>query len=276
MFTLNCRGRLWELKQPVVMGIINCTPDSFYAGSRAEGIEGIIQAAGQMITEGAAILDIGGQSTRPGSERIDADEEISRVIPGIVAIRKAFPDILISIDTYYSDVAEAAVEAGASMVNDITAGLADLQMMEKVSGWNVPYIMMHTPGNPDAMHTHIKYQNISLDVFDYLAARSALAIQHGIKDIIVDPGFGFGKTIPENFRLLREMEVLADLNCPVLAGLSRKSSIYKSLGITLEESLNGTTVLHTIALAHGANILRVHDVKPAMEAIRLHQLVKES
>lgn len=276
MFTLNCRGQLWELTYPVVMGIINCTPDSFYAGSRAAGLDGLLETAEQMIGEGATILDIGGQSTRPGSVRVNADDELKRVVPGIKAIHHAFPEVLISIDTYHSQVAEAAVQAGASIVNDISAGTADAEMMKKVAELGTPYILMHTPGGPEDLHGNPGYENISLDVLDYLSDRTALAQQHGIRDIIVDPGFGFGKTMPENFRLLRELEVFSVLQKPILIGVSRKSTIYKSLGVKPEESLNGTTVLHTIALTNGAHILRVHDVKPAMEAIRLFRLTRGS
>ena len=273
MYTLNCKGRLLVLEKPVVMGILNITPDSFYSGSRTETEEAILKKAEQMLSEGATILDIGGQSTRPGSTRISADEELQRVIPAIHRIKQQFPTCFISIDTYHSTVAKEAVAAGADMVNDISAGAMDEQMIATVAALNVPCIAMHMQGAPDTMQQNPSYKNVTLEVVDYFIKKTEQCKACGIKDIIIDPGFGFGKTISHNFQLLRELEVFQILNHPLMAGLSRKSTIYKTLGITAEEALNGTTVLNTIALQKGAAILRVHDVKEARQAIQLVQSV---
>ena len=269
MFTLNCKGRLLSIDQPVVMGILNITPDSFYAGSRFLNDESVIKAAAKMIEEGAAIIDIGGQSTRPGAEKISEKEEIERVVPAIEIIKTTFPDIFISIDTYYSSVANHAVKAGADMVNDISAGLLDTQMPAVVARLNVPIIAMHMKGDPQTMQKFTQYENIIKELIDYFTERIKQLESAGIKDIIIDPGFGFAKTIEQNFFLLSQMEAFRILNKPVLAGLSRKSMIYKTLHLTPEEALNGTSVLNTIALTKGASILRVHDVKEAAECIKL-------
>lgn len=275
MFTLNCNGRLLKTDIPLVMGIINATPDSFFAGSRQQHVSAIVQQAAKMIAEGASILDIGGQSTRPGSETITAEEELSRVIPGIEAIHKQFPDIIISIDTYYGKVAKEAVAAGASMVNDISAGSLDETMIDTVASLQVPYVLMHMQGTPQVMQESPSYTNVTNQVLDFFIHQIALLRKAGIHDVIVDPGFGFGKTIAHNFELLRNFSVFKLLQCPLLAGISRKSTIYKTLGITADDALNGTTVLNTIALLKGASILRVHDVKEAKEAIQLiHALGK--
>ncbi|MFN9710760.1 MAG: dihydropteroate synthase [Bacteroidota bacterium] len=269
MFTLNCKGRLLSIDQPVVMGILNITPDSFYAGSRFYDDESVVKAATKMIEEGAAIIDIGGQSTRPGAEKISEKEEIERVVPAIEIIKTTFPDIFISIDTYYSSVANHAVKAGADMVNDISAGLLDSQMPAEVARLNVPIIAMHMKGDPQTMQKFTQYENIIKELIDYFTQRIKQLESDGIKDIIIDPGFGFAKTIEQNFFLLSQMEAFRILNKPVLAGLSRKSMIYKTLHLTPEEALNGTSVLNTIALTKGASILRVHDVKEAAECIKL-------
>ena len=269
MFTFNCRGELLVVDRPLVMGIINATPDSFYAGSRHTGIGEIIQQAERMINEGADILDIGGQSTRPGSEPVDAEEELKRVIGGIDAIHTKFPRAIISIDTYYSLVAKEAIAAGASMVNDIGAGTIDKDLIPLVASLHVPYVLMHMKGTPESMHQSPHYENVTGEVLDYLVKKTKEVRDAGIKDVIIDPGFGFGKTIAHNFELLRNLSVFKMLECPILLGVSRKSTIYKTLGITADESLNGTTVLNTIGLMNGASILRVHDVKEAKEAITL-------
>jgi dihydropteroate synthase len=268
MFTLNCKGRIITLDKPVVMGIINTTPDSFYPGSRT-ALDQVLDKAEKMINEGAAILDIGGQSTRPGSERITADEELKRVLPAIEAIHKRFPAHLISIDTYYGNVAQEAVAAGASMVNDISAGSLDPELLPTVAKLNVPYVLMHMPGDPSTMQELAHYQNVTLEVFDHLNFKLAELTRMGFNDVIIDPGFGFGKNAGQNFRLLKELSYFRQLNRPIMAGLSRKATIYKTLGTTAEHALNGTTVLNTIALMNGAGILRVHDVKEAVEAVRL-------
>lgn len=269
MFTLRCKGRLLVLDEPKVMGIINVTDDSFYAGSRYGGTDAALAAAEKMLREGAAILDIGGQSTRPGSTRIDEDEELRRVIPVIEAVAGRFPEALISADTFYSRVARQAVEAGACMVNDVSAGTLDENLLPTVAALGVPYVLMHMRGEPQTMQQNPVYQNVVLEVFDFLNFRTKALHAAGIKDIIVDPGFGFGKTTAHNFTLLHELRFFRQLNKPLLVGLSRKATVYKTLQISPEEALNGTTVLHTVALLNGASLLRVHDVKEAVEAIRL-------
>ncbi|HWI91179.1 MAG TPA: dihydropteroate synthase [Flavisolibacter sp.] len=269
MFTLNCKGKLLVIDEPVVMGIINITPDSFYCGSRTNLIDDILIRAERMISEGASILDIGGQSTRPNSEQITADEELKRVLPAIEAIHKNFPDQIISIDTFYSLVAKQAIDAGASIVNDVSAGTMDTDFLSTVAALKVPYVLMHMLGKPQTMQKNPEYKNVTLNVFDFLNFKIAEITAQGIHDIIIDIGFGFGKATAHNFQLLRELSFFKQLNRPVMVGLSRKASIYKTLGITAGEALNGTTVMHTLALSNGANILRVHDVKEAMQAIKL-------
>lgn len=269
MYTLNCKGKLLVIDKPVVMGIINITPDSFYEGSRKQSIKDIVEVAAAMLADGAAILDIGGQSTRPGSERLHTEQEKQRVLPAIEAIISAYPDAIISIDTYNAAVAEEAVQAGAAIVNDISSGDMDEAMLPTVANLKVPYICMHMQGTPDNMQQHPQYTDVTAQVLDYLAQKADACKRAGINDMIIDPGFGFGKTIEHNFTLLRQLSAFKILNCPVLAGLSRKSTVYKTLGTTAENALNGTTVLNTIALMNGADILRVHDVKAAAEAIAL-------
>ncbi len=269
MFTLNCKGRLLVADKPLVMGIINATPDSFYTGSRQNTVDGILQQAEAMLLQGADILDIGGQSSRPGSISIGEDEELNRVVDGIVGIHDRFPDAFISIDTYYSRVAKEAVASGASIVNDISAGSMDENMFATVASLRVPYVLMHMQGTPQTMQQSPHYEKVTKDVLDFFIAKIDLLKKEGISDIIIDPGFGFGKTIVHNFELLRQLSVFKLIDHPLLLGISRKSTIYKTLGITAEEALNGTTVLNTIGLMNGANILRVHDVKEAREAIQL-------
>jgi dihydropteroate synthase len=269
MFTLNCKGRLLIVDKPLVMGIINATPDSFYSGNRVKGAEEIVHIAEKMLNEGADILDIGGQSTRPGSEPVPADEELERVIPAIEAIAGKFPGAVISIDTYYSKVARAAIYAGASIVNDVSAGSIDDKMVGTVADFKVPYILMHMKGTPQTMQQHAVYENVTREVLDFFIAKTRELNRAGIIDIIIDPGFGFAKTIEQNFELLKNLPVFKMLGKPILVGISRKSTIFKTLGKTSDEALNGTTVLNTIGLLHGASILRVHDVKEAKEAVTL-------
>ena len=269
MYTLNCKGKLLAIDQPLVMGIINATPDSFYKGHSQPGLAGIIALAGKMIHEGAAILDVGGQSTRPGSERIASLQETERVMPVIEAIKSKYPDIIISIDTYHARVAEAAVNAGASIVNDISGGTMDQEMIFTVAALKVPFICTHIKGTPESMQKEPVYEDVVKEVFDYFIMQTAACKQAGIHDVIIDPGFGFGKTIAHNFQLLKHLAVFKMLDKPILAGLSRKGTVYKTLGISVDNALNGTTVLNTIALLHGASILRVHDVKEAKEAVGL-------
>lgn len=269
MFTLNCKGRLLVADKPLVMGIINATPDSFYAGSRQASVDEILQQAETMINQGADILDIGGQSSRPGSTPVGEDEELNRVVEGIAAIHDRFPEAFVSIDTWYSKVAKEAVAAGACIVNDISAGSMDKNMVATVASLRVPYVLMHMQGAPQTMQQSPHYDNVTKEVLDFMIAKIDLLKKAGIIDIIIDPGFGFGKTIAHNFELLRQLSIFKIIDHPLLLGISRKSTIYKTLGITADEALNGTTVLHTIGLVNGANILRVHDVKEAIEAIRL-------
>lgn len=270
MYTLNCKGRLLVLDKPVVMGILNITPDSFYSGSRIKQDE-VLQKAGDMINAGASILDIGGQSTRPGSTRLSANEELERVLPVIEAIKKEFPSMFLSIDTYHAKVAKETVAAGIDIVNDISAGDLDDTMLSTVAALKVPFIAMHMKGNPDNMQQNATYENVTREVIDYFIKKTTACKAAGIVDLILDPGFGFGKTITHNFQLLKTMEALQIFHLPILAGLSRKSTIWKTLQITPEEALNGTTVLNTIALSKGASILRVHDVREAKEAITLFE-----
>ncbi|ULQ57634.1 dihydropteroate synthase [Flavihumibacter rivuli] len=251
------------------MGIINITPDSFYSGSRKPAAEQAVEQAGKMLAEGATFLDIGGQSTRPDSQWLDAPTEWERVEPALKAILEQYPDALISIDTFHASVAAQAVAAGAVMVNDISGGQLDPGMLETVGRLGVPYVCMHMKGSPQTMQQLASYDNLVLEVMDYFIERMDACRKAGINDLVLDPGFGFSKTIDHNFQLLKDLSVLKQLGLPVLAGLSRKSTIYKTLGIGPEEALNGTTVLNTIALQQGADILRVHDVLPAMEAIKL-------
>jgi len=269
MFTLNCKGRLLTAKQPLVMGIINITPDSFYGESRQQDARSIVEKAGQMLKEGAAILDIGGQSTRPGSRLLSAAEELDRVITPIAAIHKQLPGAVISIDTFYASVAAEAVAAGAAIVNDISAGEMDPAMLATVANLKVPYICMHMKGTPQTMQEHAVYDNVVKEVLDYFINKLDACKKAGIHDVIIDPGFGFAKTVAHNFKLLKDLGILLITGKPLLAGLSRKSSVYKTLGVTANEALNGTTVLNTLALQNGASILRVHDVKEAAEAVKL-------
>jgi dihydropteroate synthase len=269
MFTLNCKGRLLVIDEPIVMGIINVTPDSFYSSSRKGSVDDALRQAGKMLSEGAAILDIGGQSTRPGSEDIGVDGELQRVIPVIEAIIGRFPECYISIDTYYAKVATEAVEAGACIVNDISSGNLDNKMIETVAGLRTPYIAMHMKGTPANMQQHAQYENLTREVLDYFIKKTEQCRLAGINDVIIDVGFGFAKTIQHNFQLLKDLNVFKILQKPILVGLSRKATVYKTLGTTAEEALNGTTVLNTISLLNGANILRVHDVKEAKEAVKL-------
>lgn len=268
MYTLNCKGRLLLVDNPLVMGIMNTTPDSFYAGSRYQEAD-LLKQAERMIADGAAILDIGGQSTRPGSERVSVEEELKRVTGPIQAIHQRFPDIVISIDTFQSRVAAEAVAAGASMVNDVSAGSIDAAMIDTVAGLQVPYVLMHMKGTLETLKQEMMYEDVTREVLDFFIQQVALCRKAGIKDIILDPGFGFGKNSRHNLALLKNLSAFNMLELPVLIGISRKRTIWKTLDITAEEALNGTTVLNTIGLMNGAHILRVHDVKEAAEAVKL-------
>ncbi len=269
MFSLNCKGKIILIEKPLVMGVLNINNDSFYAGSRFQNMNDILLKAEQMINEGADIIDIGGQSTRPESKRISFEDEIQRVIPVIEMIVKKTEKVLLSIDTYHAAVAKKAIEAGASIVNDISAGEMDKNMIETVASLNVPYICMHIKGVPETMHLNIHYENLITELLDFFIQKINECKLAGIKDVIIDPGLGFGKNIQHNFILLKNLSLFKILENPVMTGISRKSTIYKTLHTTPENSINGTTVLNTIALQNGANILRVHDVKEAKEVIIL-------
>ncbi len=271
--TLNCNGHLLDLSEPIVMGILNVTPDSFYKGSRVKTEKALLEQAERMIREGGKILDIGGMSSRPGAEIIPEKEELKRVLPAIKAVLKQFPDALISVDTIRASVAQASVDAGACLINDVSAGRFDDKMFETIAAMkNIPYILMHMKGNsPATMQREAIYDNIAVEILDFFIERLGILRGLGVKDVIIDAGFGFGKTIDHNFTLLKKLHVFKILEVPILAGLSRKGMIWKTLNITPEEALNGTTVLNTIALQQGANILRVHDVKAAVETVQLFQ-----
>lgn len=269
MHSINCKGRLLSFHHPLVMGILNTTPDSFFSDSRAGTIDAVLHKAEAMLEQGASILDMGGQSTRPNAERVAATVEAGRVVPAIEAVHQRFPEAIISVDTFYSSVAREAVAAGASIVNDVSAGTLDPDMFAAVASLEVPYVLMHMKGDPQTMQQNPHYDNVVLDVFDYLNFKVAELQQLGIKDIIIDPGFGFGKNQTHNFELMNGLEFFQQINKTLLVGISRKGMVHRTLGITAAEALNGSTVLHTISLMKGAHLLRVHDVKEAVEAIRL-------
>ncbi|MFD2513100.1 dihydropteroate synthase [Pontibacter locisalis] len=268
--TLYCRGKILSLDLPRVMGILNVTPDSFFADSRLQSLDEVLKRAATMLADGADILDIGGYSSRPGAADISVQEELDRVVPAIEAIHAAYPNAIISIDTFRAQVAEAAVAAGAAIINDISGGNLDQNMHDTVAKLQVPYILMHMRGTPQTMATLAKYEDVVTEVLDELQLKVYSLRQLGIKDIILDPGFGFAKTIDHNFELLKRMDELRILGLPLLAGLSRKSMVYKSLGINQADALTGTIAVNTIALTKGADILRVHDVKEAKQTIQLY------
>jgi dihydropteroate synthase len=267
--TLNCKGQLLDLRTPIVMGILNITPDSFFAGSRLADEKAILEAAERMITEGSSILDIGGMSSRPGAEIISEADEMRRVLPAIEAIHKRFPQAIMSIDTIRASVAKASIEAGASIVNDISAGNLDEKMFVTVSELAVPYILMHMKATPKTMQSETNYDDISLEILDFFIEKIGQLRSLGVKDIVVDLGFGFGKKLEQNYELFRKLNVFKILECPLLVGVSRKSMIYKALNINAENALNGTTAANMLALVNGAKILRVHDVKEAVETINI-------
>ena len=268
---INIRGKLFDLSKPKVMGILNLTPDSFYDGGVHNEINKIEDHVNKMVNDGMDILDIGGYSSKPGAKNISVDEELSRVIPILKHIRKIFPELVISIDTFRSKIASASLNEGADIINDISGGTLDKNMMSIVAKNNCPYILMHMQGNPQNMQNDPSYENVTLEIIQYLAQRIKIAHDNNIVDIIVDPGFGFGKTLEHNFEILNNLEKFNVLDTPILAGFSRKSMIYKTLKTSSEKALNGTSSLNTIALTKGAKILRVHDVKEAKECIILHE-----
>ncbi len=274
--TINCKGELIDLSQPKVMGILNITPDSFYDGGRYETDKSILNHVEKMMSDGATFIDIGSYSSRPGATNIDVETEKKRLLPILELLIKNFDkDILLSVDTYRSEVAEIALQNGACMINDISAGKLDDNMMNVVAKYQVPYIMMHMKGNPQNMKSLVEYENLVIEVKTYFSEQLKTARQKGINDIIIDPGFGFAKTITHNFELLNKFELFKSFDLPLLCGISRKSMIYKTLGQSAGDALNGTTALNGIALYKGANILRVHDVKEAVECVKLiHQLTE--
>lgn len=274
--TLNCRGRLLNLDKPLVMGILNATPDSFYNKGRESSEQDLLQKAGEMLLQGARILDIGGMSSRPGAEEIPVEEESRRVIPLLRAIRTHYPDAFLSVDTYRAQVAEQAMQAGADIINDISGGEADESILQVAVRHQAPFICMHKKGMPKDMQTDPTYEELTLEVLSYFDKKLHQFREVGLHDVLLDVGFGFGKTLDHNYQLLRRLPVFSTLNQPLLVGLSRKSMICKVLHCTPEQALNGTTALHMLALQQGAHILRVHDVKEAVECILLHQQFRET
>ena len=272
---INVNGKLMDLTEPQVMGILNVTPDSFYAGSHGVTEGYIIDRIHQIMNEGASIIDIGACSTRPGADQVSAEEEMSRMRMGLELIRKHRPDAIVSVDTYRADVAKMCVEEyGAAIINDISAGQMDKDMFTTIARLGIPYIIMHMKGTPKDMQVNPEYDHFLKEVFYYFSEKVQRMRDLGLKDIIIDPGFGFGKTLEHNYELMNHLEEFALFELPLLVGVSRKSMIYKHLGITPEEALNGTTTLNTIALLKGASILRVHDVRQAMESIKIVQKMR--
>lgn len=268
--TLNCAGQLVSLSEPIIMGILNVTPDSFFDGGRYNSEKKIQEQTEKMLEKGARIIDVGAMSSRPGAEMLSQEEEVSRLLPVVKQLAKEFPKAVISVDTFRAETARKCVEEGAAMINDISGGELDAKMFETIAKLqHIPYVLMHMKGTPQTMQSKPEYKNVSLEVLDYFIAKTTKLVDLGAKDIILDPGFGFGKTIDHNYELLQKMHVFKMLDWPILAGLSRKSMIYKVLDNTAEEALNGTSVLNMVALQQGAKILRVHDVAPAQETIKL-------
>ncbi len=270
---INCKGQLIDLSIPKVMGILNVTPNSFFDGGKYKKQSEIILQVEKMLSEGATFVDIGAYSSKPRAEFVSEQEEIDRIIPSIEVILKHFPETLLSIDTFRAEVAKASIESGAAIINDIAAGELDDKMFDVIAKYNVPYIMMHMRGNPQTMQTLTQYEDIIKEMLFYFSEKIAKARSLGINDLILDPGFGFAKTMDQNYEILKKMELFNLLELPVLAGVSRKSMIYKTLNNTAQEALNGTTILNTIALTKGAKILRVHDVKEAMECVALFEKI---
>jgi dihydropteroate synthase len=269
--TLNAGGKLINFDSPKVMGILNITPDSFYEASRFSLVDEVIPQAEKMLREGADFLDIGAYSSRPGAEHITEQEETDRLIPVVETLSKNFPDAVLSIDTFRSRVAELSIKAGAHIINDISGGQLDDNMFEVIARLQAPYILMHMQGNPKNMQENPQYENVAEEIYDYLYERCNMLRKLGVHDVIIDPGFGFGKSLQHNYELMRELDKFSYLQLPILIGISRKGMIYKVTGGTAETALNGTTALNTIALMKGANILRVHDVASAVETVKIFQ-----
>jgi dihydropteroate synthase len=273
--TLNAGGGLIDLSSPKVMGIINLTPDSFYEGSRKPGVDQAVAQAEKMLNEGAAFLDLGAYSSRPGADDISIQEETDRLLPVIEAIAERFPDAVLSVDTFRAKVAEAAIKAGGHLINDISGGQLDEDMFTTIARLQVPYILMHMKGTPQDMVKQAHYEDVFAEVYDYFADRYYKLKQLGVHDVIIDPGFGFAKKAEHSYALMNRLQDFNTLQLPILVGVSRKTMIYKALGITAEEALNGTTVLNTMGLMKGANILRVHDVREAVEAVKIWEMCEK-
>ena len=269
--TINCRGKLLDLSKPIVMGILNVTPDSFFEESRVDNVLTLLYQAEKQLSEGAKILDIGGMSTRPGADMIKETVELNRLLPAVRTISRAFPEAIISIDTFRSEIVNACVNEGAHIVNDISGGNLDARMYDTVAKLNIPYILMHSRGTPETMNSLTQYDDLVLEILDFFIEKVGILRGEGMKDIILDVGFGFAKNSEQNFTLLNKLSVFKILECPILAGLSRKGMIWKTLCISPKESLVGTTAAHIFALQGGAKILRVHDVKAAVETIKIFQ-----
>ena len=269
--TINCRGRLLSLQTPIIMGILNVTPDSFYDGGKYNSLDQAKAQVALMLEDGASMIDVGGMSSRHGAEVIVGAEESSRGRPIVEMIKRDFPEALVSIDTVYSETVRILYECGIDLVNDISAGRFDTKMFETIAELDLPYILMHMAGNPKTMQNAPEYKDVVLDVLDFFIAKVGQLRELGCKDLIVDPGFGFGKSIKHNYQLLKKMHIFTTLGLPILTGVSRKSMIYKLLDISASEALNGTSVLNLVALQEGSRILRVHDVKPAAQVIQLWQ-----
>lgn len=271
--TINCKGNLIDLSTPKVMGILNITPNSFFDGGKYKDESIILNRVEKMLNDGASFIDIGAYSSKPGAEFVSEEEELARLLPVLELILLKFPEILLSIDTFRSEVAKKCIENGAAIINDISAGLLDGKMIETISKLQVPYIMMHMKGNPETMQSLANYEDVVKEMMFYFSERINKARSFGLNDIIIDPGFGFAKTIEHNYEIMQKLDFFSILELPVLVGISRKSMIYKVLENTPEEALNGTTILNTIALQKGANILRVHDVKEAVECIKINSVL---
>ncbi len=269
--TINCNGKLIDLSSPKVMGILNVTPNSFFDGGKHANEKEILTQVEKMLSEGATFIDIGGYSSKPSAEFVSEEEELQRLVPVIKDVVKEFPNVIISVDTFRSKVAQESIENGAAIINDISAGNLDTKMMETVSKLQVPYIMMHMKGTPQTMQSLAQYENIVKEMLFYFSQKIAQARSLGINDLILDPGFGFAKTVEQNFEVLSKLELFQMTELPLLVGVSRKSMVYKTLETTAKFALNGTTSLNTISLLKGAKILRVHDVKEAVECVKLHQ-----
>ncbi len=274
--TINLNGNLMDLSTPKIMGILNVTPDSFYDGGMFDSNKKILDHVEKMLTDGADIIDIGGYSSRPGAKEVKLKDEIKRVVPTIELIKKEFSETIISVDTFRSEVALQAVNSGASIINDISGGDLDPNMFNCVAELNVPYIIMHMQGNPKNMQKNPLYENIIVEIIENLSKKVFEATEAGVIDVIIDPGFGFGKTIEHNYKILSELSFFKELDCPILVGLSRKSMIYSLLEEKPENVLNGTTCLNTVSILNGANILRVHDVKEAKEVIKLTNFLNKN